>query len=146
MNVFYKKNKSNIIPIVIIIIFIILVFLKKITFADGFSESQQMIFITVNSVIMGFLFSGLSFLVSNSDRPRIVRLEKNGYMDAYYNGIYIAMIFNIVSIGISVLFMTTLIKSKLLIYVEQIALYGSLIFFIKSLIVLIFFSRKVREE
>ena len=54
--------------------------------------------ITFNSVISGFLFSGISILVSLISNPSIKRLWDNGYLDGLYRSGEIGIIMSVISI------------------------------------------------
>ncbi|EPY6430583.1 hypothetical protein ACWO41_001331 [Clostridium sporogenes] len=128
------NNKGNI--ILLIISFIIVVVFKYynfINFDNNFNRGDHFNIITINSVLAGFLFTSLGIIVGGLGKEKIDRLERGGYLDKYYGAIYIAILFNIVSIISGILIIFGSKSNNWLIYFEQISLIMSVIFFIKSM-------------
>lgn len=100
-----------------------------------FSTSDHFNIITINSVLAGFLFTGLGIMVSGLSKDRIQRLEENGYLDKYYLAIYIAIFFNIISIFVAILLIFNKVSRYIFLfsYVEQVSLIISILFFIKCM-------------
>lgn len=68
------------------------------------STEEHLSLITANSIFAGFLFSGLSILVSIIDKPRIKRLNDQHYLDPYFSGVYIAIGAHLISIISSLIY------------------------------------------
>lgn len=105
--------------------------------------------ITANSVFAGFLFSGLSIMISLVDVPRIKRLNDHGYLDKYFFGIYAAIVLHILSVFASLLFIVfsrnrivEIVSNKLSIGF----LISGLILFSKTIFRLIRITHKARFE
>ncbi len=84
-------------------------------------------------------------MISVSDKPRIARLNENGYLDKYYNAIYLSMLFHFISIIASVLLLL-MVSNNNLILIERISLIFGIVFFIKSIFNLIKLIKKVKES
>lgn len=109
--------------------------------------------ISFNAVIAGFLFSGISILISLISNPSIKRLWDNGYLDNLYHSGVVGIIFNVISIIIG--FITTLKIDIIILYpkfiriwitLELIATLSGLIFFIFCVSELIFCINIIRHS
>lgn len=69
--------------------------------------------ISMSSVIGGFLFTGISILISVIDKDRIKRLWDNNYLDNLYRSAFAGMIANIVTIVLSFAFLCCDISEKI---------------------------------
>ena len=69
--------------------------------------------ISMSSVIGGFLFTGISILISVIDKDRIKRLWDNNYLDNLYRSAFAGMIENIVTIVLSFAFLCCDISEKI---------------------------------
>ncbi|MGM0828064.1 MAG: hypothetical protein ACQEU4_07590 [Bacillota bacterium] len=69
-----------------------------------------------------------------ADKKIIAKLDQAGYMDNYYNSIYLGMIFLVISTLISVLGVTLqpISEIKVLLITQQVTLLGGVMFFIKA--------------
>ena len=88
--------------------------------------------ISMSATIGGFLFTGISILISTIDKDRVKRLWDNNYLNNLYRSAIVGMISNIVSI-VSAFFLMILefedaIRVKL-IYVEISSLIIGIVFF-----------------
>lgn len=59
--------------------------------------------LTVNSIIAGFMFSGLSLILGMSNSKTVEELERAKHMDKIYTNIIVGITFNVISIIISLL-------------------------------------------
>lgn len=141
---YFRRNKWNMVLLVISILVTALVFKYNIISSNQESESFHFNLLTINSIFAGFLFTGLGIMVSIADKPRIKNLDLGGYMDNYYNAIYIALIFHITSTLLA-LTALMLVKIPILIVFEQISIIFGVIFFIKSVIDIVKVIEKVRN-
>lgn len=97
--------------------------------------------ISMSAIIGGFLFTGISILISVIDKERINRLWENNYLDNLYRAAFVGMIANVITIIIAFLLIFLSINEKIrsgLIKAELTTLIVGLIFFswcIKQLIV-----------
>lgn len=111
MKKFIRKNRILIIIIFIVIIVGIVMCIAsnkyKQYFIDLYNNNDfHYNLITFNSVIAGFLFSGISILISLIANPSIKRLWDNGYLDGLYHSGEIGILMSVISIVMS--FMTVL--------------------------------------
>jgi len=54
--------------------------------------------ISTSAIIGGFLFTGISILISAIDKDRIKRLWENNYLDNLYRAAFVGMISNVITI------------------------------------------------
>ncbi len=99
---FFKKHISLFILFLFLIATIVII-IKSSEYNDYFcqlynNDSFHYSLITLNSVIAGFLFSGISILVSLISIPSIKRLWSNGYLDNLYHSGILGITLNIISI------------------------------------------------
>lgn len=127
-------NRGNI--FLLIISFTILYVLRKYGIIDinrNFDRGDHFNIITINSVLAGFLFTGLGIIIGGLGKEKIDRLQKGGYLDKYYFAIYTAIFFNIISIIAGIIIIFGMYPYDILIYFEQVSLIISVLFFIKSM-------------
>ena len=94
----------------LVLIKINVISLEKIqTLGDDFQYNA----ISMSSVIGGFLFTGISILISVIDKDRIKRLWDNNYLDNLYRSAFAGMIANIVTIVLSFTFLCCDISKKI---------------------------------
>lgn len=87
--------------------------------------------ITLSSVIGGFLFTGISILISVIDKERIQRLWKNNYLDNLYRSAFTGIILNIITIIISIVLLCFNIEDYvgILVKLEIVFLIEGIVFF-----------------
>ena len=99
--------------------------------------------ISTSAIIGGFLFTGISILISAIDKERIRRLWENNYLDNLYYSAFIGMIASVSSICFAVADLVIVIDPKIQNYVFYIEIGGlivGLVFFswcIKKLITIV---------
>jgi hypothetical protein len=123
-----------------ILIYLNIIDLQKIKdLGDDFQYNA----ISMSSVIGGFLFTGISILISIIDKDRIKRLWENNYLDNLYRSAFTGMISNLITIFLSFCFLCCNINEKvynILLSTEITSLIVGLVCFawcIKRLIILI---------
>lgn len=88
--------------------------------------------ISMSATIGGFLFTGISILISTIDKERVKRLWDNNYLNNLYRSAIVGMISNVVSIvsafSLMILELEDATKGKL-IYVEISSLIVGVVFF-----------------
>lgn len=104
-----RKNKSLVIMYIIFISLIYILLKKNIFIINNeliCDNNFQYNIISFNSVIAGFLFTGLSIIMTLSEKPGIDRLYKGGYLDVFYNTVLLGILHHVISIlsGILLLF------------------------------------------
>lgn len=99
--------------------------------------------ISMSATLGGFLFTGISVLISAIDKERIKRLWENNYLDNLYRSAFVGMFANIATIIVAFMLIFLNIQGKfvnILIDIEISSLIVGLVFFtwcIKHLICLI---------
>ena len=104
--------------------------------------------ISMSAIIGGFLFTGISILISAIDKERIQRLWQNNYLDNLYRAAFVGMIANVLTVISAVAFLCAVHTEKagvFLIKVEFITLFIGLVFFIWSIKHLIFIITRMRK-
>lgn len=146
---YLKRNKLNIITTVVLCILLFLGYKNKcITISYAENSSIHLNILTINSVLAGFIFTSLGIISGSIDRPRIARLNQGGYLDDYFNGMYIAIFSHIISI-VSSIFIIMKIMEKYrftFIYLQQLGLLVGVTFFVKSIFRLFKIIKKIREK
>lgn len=105
--------------------------------------------ISLSSVLAGFQFTGISILLSVTDKPRIERLWNYGYLDTLYRVSIIGIIFNVATILISLGLITIRIDEQYLpkiVFSEIFTMVVSLAFFTWSIKELLFVIRKAKND
>lgn len=96
--------------------------------------------ITINSIIGGFLFTGLSLVFGLTGKQRIRRLEEYGYFDEFYNIIFAGILSHLASIVVSLMMLFNILgKVKKIAYLEMTFLIVGLVFFVDS----VFFLKRI---
>lgn len=100
-----------------------------------FSRETHINILTINSIIAGFLFTSLGIMVGFMHNNKIENLDKNGYMDKYYNSIYVGLGFHVISITLAMLGVVSSasLNINFLLILEQVTLLGGVFFFINSI-------------
>ncbi|RPF47840.1 hypothetical protein EDD70_0640 [Hydrogenoanaerobacterium saccharovorans] len=104
--------------------------------------------ISMSAIIGGFLFTGISILISAIDKERIKRLWNNNYLDNLYRSAFIGMISNVITIisAFILLFIDFTYNIKqILIQVEIATLIIGIIFFAWCIKRLIFIISKLKD-
>ena len=134
-----KKNhlRRNISNLFVFFFFVLIAYASiKYNFLsnDMFVRSDHLDVLTINSIFAGFLFTSLGIMVSFSDKKFIANKDKNGYMDKYYNSIYIGLVFLIISILLAVLGFVRPDAAAIYWYItlEQLTLIGGIVYFVIS--------------
>ena len=105
--------------------------------------------ISVSAIIGGFLFTGISILVSVLENKRIKRLWDFNYLDNVYHSAFVGMIANILTIVCALAILICNIDYKtedILIHIEIITLILSIVFFSWCIYWLIFVISKLKED
>lgn len=158
MKNFIKKYKVLIIVFLIIIITGITVSIFSSKYEQYFVGIYNNVdfhynLITFNSVIAGFLFSGISILVSLISNPSIKRLWDNGYLDGLYHSGEIGIGMSVISIVMA--FITVLRIFKINNHTEFIRIWtifeitfamGSLLLFLYCVEELMFSIKVLRKK
>lgn len=131
-----SRNLFNILILIgSILIYMLLIKYQFLKVNSSFEKSDHFNIITINSILAGFLFTGLGIFISSLNKTRIQRLENGGYLDKYYTTIYIAISLNIASIVAAVIIIFVDKKySYQLLLIEQMSLMVSIIFFVKCMV------------
>lgn len=104
--------------------------------------------ISMSSIIGGFLFTGISILISTIDKERIKRLWDNHYLDNLYRSAFVGMISNVLTIFVSFLYLVCHLSTELklvIIRIEIILVFVGLVFFVWCIKFLVSIISKLRE-
>lgn len=110
---------SIIIPIVLSII----LFKLSVVDIDGIileGKSFQYNVISYSAIIAGFLFTGISILISAIDKERIKRLWDNHYLDNLYRSAMLGIMMNVVSITLALSLAVCCISESIIIWLLRI--------------------------
>lgn len=103
--------------------------------------------ISMSATIGGFLFTGISILISVIDKERIKRLWDNNYLDNLYRSAFVGMIANITTIIVAFLLIFLNAEKKIvnfLVNIEITTLVVGIIFFAWCIKHLIFVISKLK--
>jgi uncharacterized membrane protein YadS len=144
---YYRRNKWNIYLFIIVLVASYLAIKYNFVATKNIDKDFQVNMLTVNSIFAGFLYTSLGIMASIVDKKRISRLDEGGYMDNYFNGIYIGLFFHTTSIVIAAISVVNPVLNHIavLIMIEQLALLAGISFFIKSVLNIIKIIQKVRS-
>ncbi|KAB1959034.1 hypothetical protein [Lactobacillus johnsonii] len=96
MKKIYRRNKALFILSVILIFLnvgIVFIWIKTDLF-KGIIEVNQTLgrsLITIDTVLIGFSYTALNTMLSFSNNDEFNNVDKDGYIDKYYNGVYISI-------------------------------------------------------
>lgn len=143
-----KRNASNVVTFIIFILIVYLALKYEWIDTKGLDRSSHINILTVNSIFAGFLFTSLGIIVGFMDKEKISNLDKNGYMDKYYNSIYLGLILHILSAVLAAFAFVQPIINRYEFYLllEQIFLLGGIVYFISSVIYVKKIIDKVRNN
>lgn len=105
--------------------------------------------ISLSAIIGGFLFTGISILISVIDKDRIKRLWDCNYLDNLYRSAFVGMIANVATIIVAFLLVFLNICPKandLLVKVEITTLIVGIVFFAWCIKHLIFVISKLKDQ
>ena len=105
--------------------------------------------ISMSARIGGFLFTGISILISVIDKERIKRLWDCNYLDNLYRSAFVGMTANIATIAVAFLLVFLNISQRIttmLIHVEITTLLIGIIFFAWCIKHLIFVMSKLKDR
>jgi len=105
--------------------------------------------ISMSAIIGGFLFTGISILISAIDKERIKRLWDNKYLDNLYRSAFIGMISNVITIVAAFILLCCRISTtiqQILIYIEAVTLIVGIVFFAWCIKQLIFILTKMKNN
>ena len=112
-------------------------------------EDLQYNFISTSATIGGFLFTGISILISAIGNKRIERLWENSYLNNLYRAAFIGIVSNICTI-LSALALVVLTLSEkatqMAVRAEIISVFVSLVFFGWCVLDLIFILSRMKQS
>ena len=124
--------------------------INKLTFFVSNSDYDfQYNIIQASAVVAGFLFSGISILISAIEKTRIERLWKHNYLNNLYIFAFEGMISNIITIIFAFIVITTSFSTdflKFMLYIEIITLFLGIVSFIVCIRYLIFIIRTLKND
>lgn len=143
---YFRRNKWNIVVLLFFVIVCFFSFRYNLITVTKINKGFHLNILTINSIFAGFLFTSLGIMMSIADKKRISNLEQGGYMDNYYNAIYIGLFLHVISSLISILSILYNINNRFIIYAEELALLGGIIFFVKAVVNILSIVHKVRSS
>ena len=105
--------------------------------------------ISMSATIGGFLFTGISILISTIDKDRVKRLWDNNYLNNLYRAAIVGMVSNIVSIVSAFLLLILELKDaakEKLIFVELSSLIIGIVFFSWCIKQLVFVLGRLKKR
>lgn len=104
--------------------------------------------ITLSSIIGGFLFTGVSILVSALDKNRINRLWENNYLDNLYRSAFCGIVLNILSIFAAIILLCIDLsdKKEVLLKAELVILFVGIICFVWCIRQLVFLMTRLKKQ
>ena len=105
--------------------------------------------ISLSAIIGGFLFTGISILISVIDKDRIKRLWDCNYLDNLYRSAFVGMIANVATIIVAFMLVFLNICPKandLLVKIEITTLIVGIVFFAWCIKHLIFVISKLKDQ
>lgn len=147
LNKIWKRNKFNVLLLGISLLFFGVIFIMSPQKLE-FDSEQSYNLLTINAVFVGFLYSMLGTMIEFLERKNVSQLDSAGYIDKYYNGVYIGIVCFFLSIIISLgmVFFQIFITNQLILFLEKILTILGVIFFIKSAIGLRKLLSKIRSN
>lgn len=138
-----QLNFFNVLIFIISAIIFFYILKNNITINDN----DRINIITINSLLIGFLFTGLSIIISGLEKDRIKRLNNNYYLEGFFYGIYVGVLFLCISMIISiVLFIKLILNCCILKYLELSFLISGMLYFLKSVYSLFTLTEKIRKK
>ncbi len=138
-----QLNFFNVLIFIISTIIFFYILKNNITINDN----DRINIITINSLLIGFLFTGLSIIISGLEKDRIKRLNNNYYLEGFFYGIYVGVLFLCISMIISiVLFIKLILNCCILKYLELSFLISGMLYFLKSVYSLFTLTEKIRKK
>lgn len=132
---------------VLIIIISIIVFFYILSNNIIINDNDRINIITINALLIGFLFTGLGIIISGLEKDRIKRLNNNYYLDEFFYGIYIGVLFLCISMIISIiLFIKLIVNCCILKHFELSFLISGMLYFLKSVYSLFTLTEKIRKK
>ena len=105
--------------------------------------------ISASALIGGFLFTGISILISALSNERIKRLWDNHYLDNLYHAAFIGMSANVITIIDALIILCINVSEKatrILIYIEIALLFTSIVFIIWCIIQLVSVIKRLKDS
>jgi hypothetical protein len=150
----FKKLSKNKILIMCVLLTLIMcsfgIWKKIIDMSLFLGEDKSVHFdlLTVNSIIAGFMFSGLSLIIGMSNSKTVQELERAKHMDRIYTNIITGIVFNVFSIIISLVVLLRILTNVeiYLVSLEIMFLVVGIVCFGLSVIDLRFLIHSIRGE
>ena len=96
MKKMYRRNKSLFVLSVLLFVLnisIVLIWIKTNLFKGIITVNQTLgrSIITIDTVLVGFSYTALNTMLSFSNNDEFNSIDKDGYIDKYYNGVYVSI-------------------------------------------------------
>lgn len=105
MKKLFRRNK----PLVYLISFLIVInmIIFYLWIKKGFFRNLVIInaglgknLMTIDTVLIGFSYTALNTMLSFSNSDKFITTDKDGYIDKYFNGVYISIFLLFISMGV----------------------------------------------
>lgn len=103
-----------------------------VTVSKGLSKDL----LTIDAVFAGFAYTTLGTMVSFSGNSEVIRIDKDGYIDKYYNGVYLTIGLFLIAMFLGFLtgFSIEGVKHHTLFMIQILANFDSFVYFMISVI------------
>lgn len=139
--------------ITVLIVLSVLMFMNKTINVQEIQDKYGADFhynaISTSAIIGGFLFTGISILISALTNERIKRLWDNNYLDNLYRAAFLGMISNIITIASAFAVLTLDLPANILqyaIYIEISTIIIGVVFFVWCIRFLIFIITRLKSK
>lgn len=148
MKKFMRRNIPNLFLLIVFSVFVYFALTYRWLSIEVVDRSHHVEILTINTIFIGFLYTTLGVMVGFLGNTKISNMDRSGYLDEYYYTIYFGLFFFIGSAfcGILAVFFKAFTTNTSIYTIEQIFLFGGLLFFIKALYNLIKVIKKVRSN
>jgi len=146
-----KKNRTLIAVYIFSVVSAYLVIIySNVNFVKYMELSVQFNLISFNGLIAGFLFTGLSIIMTIAEKEGIKRLYKGGYLDQFYNTLILGILHHTAAIILGLVIVLkpiqtngTMVKFQFVNEVIGVCLFISSVFYLQFLLRLM---RKYRKS
>ena len=143
-----RRNKYNIILLIIGALSILVVFFKPEFFSLSVNKEFHKDIITLSSIFGGFSFTTYGIIIGLSSQEVMIKMERKGYTSPYYWSILISLFFIMLSLILSFLglFIPPFTDNKKLAMAELITFLMAVLFFIASILNVMVIQRQIRKS
>lgn len=151
MMIFLSKKSVVIANLIVVVAFVIAMYNKAIDIslileAPDVSTIHFNI-LTINSIIAGFMFTGLSIILSFSDKEFVKRMERSDFMSVIYLFIILGLFLSFTSVTCSLLMILNFnFFVKWIVYIEVLTLVLSFFCLLISVLNILYIIKQIRKK